>query len=102
MYRIRKAGIKMLNSQPTIQQWNSLTDEERAAWVIQATPTERLDLGLAVTSDAWQKTKEVLALENPHLGAEEINILYIRQKYGEELAAKVRAELENRRRLETA
>jgi hypothetical protein len=61
------------------------------------TPQERIHKALELTAIAITKERKAIAEANPHLDEQEVNLLWMEQAYGKDLADQVRADLARRR-----
>jgi hypothetical protein len=63
----------------------------------QAGPARRLELALRLTRDVIAASRQTLRRLHPAASQEELDVLWVRQNYGDELADGLRADLARRR-----
>lgn len=62
----------------------------------QMTPQQRMAKTFELTSIAITKARQAIADANPHLNEQEVNLLWVEQAYGKDLATRLRDYLKKR------
>ena len=75
------------------------SDEEKVSveQARQMTPQQRISKACELTAIAIGKARQAIAEANPHLDEQEVNLLWMEQAYGKDLADRVRADLARRK-----
>jgi len=75
------------------------SDEEKVSveQARQMTPQQRMSKMLELTAISIGKARQAIADANPHLDQQEVNLLWMEQAYGKDLADEVRADLARRK-----
>jgi hypothetical protein len=72
-------------------------DDEQIERARRMTPQERIAETLRLTAEAITAQRQAIATAHPQLDEQEVNLLWMEQAYGKDLADRVREDLEKRK-----
>ena len=86
-----------IKAQSVSEQYLSNPKPSQVGRILQVEVDEQFEAGLKMTALSWRETKAQIRAANPGATKEQIDLLYVQERYGEETAQQFAAGLEQRR-----